>query len=136
LDKNGYCKILGDGTAEIKGKGRFYVFKKDAQSALVKKEEYLWKANVEVSFDINVDSIQSSDKRFINLGGCTNHFIDVDNNSNGRNYSVVGRYDGDWVGLKETVHCSYDEYIKKSQMFVMRAYFQGFDALYFYHIPK
>ena len=57
MDKDGYCKILGDGTAEIKGKGRFYVFKKDAQSALAKKEEYLWKPNVEVSFDINVDSI-------------------------------------------------------------------------------
>jgi hypothetical protein len=114
LDKNGYCKILGDGTAEIKGKGRFYVFKKDAQSALVKKEEYLWKANVEVSFDINVDSIQSSDKRFINLGGCTNRFIDIDNNSNGRNNSVVGRYDGDCVGFKkETIRGSYDEYIKK-----------------------
>ena len=29
-------KILGDGTAEIRGKGRFYVFKKDAESALTK----------------------------------------------------------------------------------------------------
>jgi hypothetical protein len=116
LDNDGYCKILGDGTAEIKGKGRFYVFKKDAQSALVKKEEYLWKPNVEVSFDINVDSILPSDKRFINLGGCTNHFTDVDKNSNGRNYSVVGRYDRDGVGFKkETIHGVYDEYFKKDQ---------------------
>jgi hypothetical protein len=117
LDKNGYCKILGNGTAEIKGKGRFYVFKKDAQVALAKKEEYLWKPNVEVSFDINVDSILSSDKRFINLGGCTNHFTaNIDNNSNGRNYSVVGRYDRDGVGFKkETIHGVYDEYIKKNQ---------------------
>ena len=116
LDNGGYCKILGEGTAEIKGKGRFYVFKKDAQSALARKEEYLWKPNVEVSFDINVDSILSSDKRFINLGGCTNHFTDVDKNSNGRNYSVVGRYDRNGVGFKkETIHGVYDEYFKNDQ---------------------
>ena len=111
LDEGGYCKILGNGTTEIKGKGRFYVFKKDAESALTKQTQYLWKPSVEVSFDINVDGILSSDKRFINLGGCTNHFADVSNNSNGRNYSVVGRYDGDGIGFKkETIHGAYDEY--------------------------
>ena len=41
LDKDGYFKILGDGMAEFKGKGRLYVLKKDEESALDKKEEYL-----------------------------------------------------------------------------------------------
>ncbi|MGA7603879.1 MAG: hypothetical protein WCE33_12435 [Nitrososphaeraceae archaeon] len=110
LDSDGYLKILGDGTAEIGGKGRFYVFKKDAQTALSKQTQYLWSPSVEVSFEINVDSILSSDKRFINLGGPTNHFTDVSGNSNGRNYSVVGRYDRAGVGFKkETIHGVYDE---------------------------
>ncbi|MGA9298235.1 MAG: hypothetical protein WBV72_12585 [Nitrososphaeraceae archaeon] len=110
LDSDGYLKILGDGTAEIGGKGRFYVFKKDAQAALSKQTQYLWSPSVEVSFEINVDSILSSDKRFINLGGPTNHFTDVSGNSNGRNYSVVGRYDRAGVGFKkETIHGVYDE---------------------------
>jgi hypothetical protein len=110
LDSDGYLKILGDGTAEIGGKGRFYVFKKDAQTALSKQTQYLWSPSVEVSFEINVDSILSSDKRFINLGGPTNHFTDVSGNSNGRNYSVVGRYDRTGVGFKkETIHGVYDE---------------------------
>jgi hypothetical protein len=110
LDPDGYLKILGDGTAEIGGKGRFYVFKKDAQAALSKQTQYLWSPSVEVSFEINVDSILSSDKRFINLGGPTNHFTDVSGNSNGRNYSVVGRYDRAGVGFKkETIHGVYDE---------------------------
>jgi hypothetical protein len=110
LDSDGYLKILGDGTAEIGGKGRFYVFKKDAQTALSKQTQYLWSPSVEISFEINVDSILSSDKRFINLGGPTNHFTDVSGNSNGRNYSVVGRYDRAGVGFKkETIHGVYDE---------------------------
>ena len=116
LDPDGYLKILGDGTAEIGGKGRFYVFKKDVQAALSRRNEYLWSPSVEVSFDINVDSIQPSDKRFINLGGPTNHFADVLANSNGRNYSVVGRYDRGGVGFKkETLHGVYDEYFKIDQ---------------------
>ncbi|HEY6405128.1 MAG TPA: hypothetical protein VIX38_03525 [Nitrososphaeraceae archaeon] len=116
LDPDGYLKILGDGTAEIGGKGRFYVFKKDAQAALSRQNEYLWSPSVEVSFDIKVDSIQSSDKRFINLGGPTNHFTEVLDNSNGRNYSVVGRYDRAGVGFKkETLHGVYDEYFKMDQ---------------------
>ena len=111
LDNGGYCKILGNGVAEIGGKGRFYVFKNDAQSAIAKQTQYLWSPTVEVSFDINVDSILPSGKRFINLGGCTNHFADVSDNSNGRNYSVVGRYDRDGIGFKkETIHDAYDEY--------------------------
>ncbi|MGB7680008.1 MAG: hypothetical protein WBL49_14460 [Nitrososphaeraceae archaeon] len=110
LDSDGYLKILGDGTAEIGGKGRFYVFKKDAQTALSKQTQYLWSPSVEISFEINVDSILSSDKRFINLGGPTNHFTDVSGNSNGRNYSVAGRYDRAGVGFKkETIHGVYDE---------------------------
>jgi hypothetical protein len=110
LDSDGYLKILGDGTAEIGGKGRFYVFKKDAQTALSRQTQYLWSPSVEVSFEINVDSILSSDKRFINLGGPTNHFTDISGNSNGRNYSVVGRYDRAGVGFKkETIHGVYDE---------------------------
>jgi hypothetical protein len=109
--EDGSLKILGNGVAELNGKGRMYVFKKDAQSALAKKTEYLWKSNVEVSYDVRVDKVLSADKRFINIGGCTNHFTDVNNNSNGRNYSVVGRYDRKGVGLKkETVHGAYDEY--------------------------
>jgi len=100
LDDDGYFKIRGDGTAEFKGKGRLYVLKEDEKAALDKKEEYLWEPNLEVSCDIKVDSIGSSDddddeddkkkkKRnddddddkkkkkqaaFINVGGCTNHF--------------------------------------------------------------
>ena len=77
---------------------------------LRKQTQYLWSPSVEVSFEINVDSILSSDKRFINLGGPTNHFTDVSGNSNGRNYSVVGRYDRAGVGFKkETIHGVYDE---------------------------
>lgn len=110
LDPDGYLKILGDGTAEIGGKGRFYVFKKDAHTALSKVTQYLWSPSVEVSFEINVDSILLSDKRFINLGGPTNHFTDVSGNSNGRDYSVVGRYDRAGVRFKkETIHGVYDE---------------------------
>jgi hypothetical protein len=118
LDKDGYCRILGDGTAEIKGKGRFYVFKKDAQSALAKKEEYLWKPNVEVSCDIKVDEIAESDKEFINIGGCTNHFGEASGNSNGRNYSVVFRLDRNGLGFKkETCHGIYDEeHLKEEKM--------------------
>jgi hypothetical protein len=56
LDNGGYCKILGNGTAEISGKGRFYVFKNDAQSALSKQTQYLWSPSVEISFEINFDT--------------------------------------------------------------------------------
>ncbi|MDF3033002.1 MAG: hypothetical protein K0R91_836, partial [Nitrososphaeraceae archaeon] len=107
----GSLKILGDGTAELSGKGRMYVFKRDVESALAKKTEYLWQPNLEVSYDVKVDEILSSGKRFINIGGCTHHFTDHEGNSNGRNYSVVGRYDGSGVGFKkETIHGCYDEY--------------------------
>lgn len=57
-----------------------------------------------------VEEILPSDKRFINVGGVTNHFTDVAHNSNGRNYSVVFRLDRDGLGYKkETIHGVYDE---------------------------
>jgi hypothetical protein len=129
LDNDGYCKILGNGVAEIGGKGRFYVFKKDEKSALEKKEEYLWKPNIEVGCDIKVDSIVSSGddddddddkkkkkrpKAFINVGGCTNHFASHNGdknviNSNGRNYNIRAYLNRGFVGYeKETIHGIYD----------------------------
>jgi hypothetical protein len=124
--EGGKVKISGDGIAEIDGKGRLYIFKKDKQSALDKKTECLWEPNLEVSCEIKVDEVVSdeNEKKFFNIGGCTNHFTDdagldfskSENkkraNSNGRNYSIVGRYDDDdtKVGFKkETVHGVYDE---------------------------
>jgi hypothetical protein len=124
--EGGKVKISGDGIAEIDGKGRLYIFKKDKQSALDKKIECLWEPNLEVSCEIKVDEVvaDEKEKKFFNIGGCTNHFTDdagldfseAENkkraNSNGRNYSIVGRYDDDdtKVGFKkETVHGVYDE---------------------------
>lgn len=96
---------------EVIGKGRFYLFKKDEQSAMMKLGEYLWGPNIEVSAEIKVDEvIQEDEKKFINLGGPTNHFTEVDGNSNGRNYSLVFRLDRGGLGFKkETVHGVYDE---------------------------
>ena len=129
LDNDGYCKILGNGVAEIGGKGRFYVFKKDEKSALEKKEEYLWEPNIEVSCEIKVESIVTSDddddddddkkkkkrpKAFINVGGCTNHFAPHNGdknviNSNGRNYNIRAYLNRGFVGYeKETIHGIYD----------------------------
>jgi hypothetical protein len=124
--EGGEVRISGDGIAEIDGKLRLYIFKKDKQSALDKKTECLWEPNLEVSCEIKVDEVVSEEdeKKFFNIGGCTNHFTDDAGldfskdenkeraNSNGRNYSVVGRYDDDdtKVGFKkETVHGVYDE---------------------------
>jgi hypothetical protein len=124
LDDDGYCKILVDGTAEVKGKGRFYIFKKDEQSALAKQEQYLWSPNIEVSCDIRVDSALKRGKRFINIGGPTNHFADVDGNSNGRNYSIVGRFDSAEIGFKkETIHGAYDEYEKKKTRLKLKTWY-------------
>jgi hypothetical protein len=116
LDENGSVKqsLEDPKTLTISGKGRFYLFKKDEQAALAKQEQYLWGPNVEVSCEIRVDEIVGSDKRFINIGGTTNHFADVDGNSNGRNYSLVFRLDRGGLGFKkETIHGVYDEYHKK-----------------------
>jgi hypothetical protein len=106
----GPFKILGDGTAEFNGKGRFYVFKKDEESALEKKTEFLWKPNLEVSCNISVDEIVTSGTAFINVGGCTNHFASVNRNSNGRNYSIRALFSRGFVGYeKETIHHVYDD---------------------------
>lgn len=104
-----------NGIIEI-AKGRLYYFKKDEQSALAKKTEYLWKPGIEVSLDIKVDELLDEDKQFINVGGPTNHFTGVKDNSNGRNYSVVFRLDRNGLGYKkETVHGLYDEDHTKSE---------------------
>jgi hypothetical protein len=115
---DGPFKILGDGTAEFNGKGRFYVFKEDEKSALDKKTEFLWKPNLEVSCDIRVDEIVTSQddddddipKAFINVGGCTNHFAPHNRNSNGRNYNLRAYFSRGFVGYeKETIHPVYDD---------------------------
>jgi hypothetical protein len=124
---DGEFNILGNGIAEFNGKGRLYVFKKDEQAALEKKEEFLWEPNIEVSCDIKVDSIVSSSdddeknkknkkrqKVFINVGGCTNHFAPHNGdknvtNSNGRNYSIRAYFNKGQMGYeKETIHGIYD----------------------------
>jgi len=112
LDTDGSITVNYLNEAFINGKGRFYLFKKDEQSALAKQEQYLWGPNIEVSLDIKVDEVISSDKRFVNIGGPTNHFTDVvEGNSNGRNYSLVLRFDRSGVAFKkETIHGVYDEY--------------------------
>src|SRR5688500_1404891 len=113
LDTDGSITVNYLNEASIKGKGRLYLFKKDEKAALAKQEQYLWGPDIEVSCEIRVDEIVSSDKRFINIGGCTNHFADVDGNSNGRNYSLVFRLDRGGLGFKkETIHGTYDEYHK------------------------
>jgi hypothetical protein len=105
----GYFRVTPDNVIEMQ-KGRLYLFKKDEQSALAKKTEYLWKPNIEVSIDIKIDKLLAEDKQFINVGGPTNHFADVNDNSNGRNYSVVFRLDRNGLGFKkETIHGVYDE---------------------------
>jgi hypothetical protein len=118
LDISGAFRFI-NGVAEIDGKGRFYLFKKDEQAALAKKEEYLWSPNVEVSLDIKVSKIidyATDEKIFINIGGPTNHFTDVDGNSNGRNYSLVFRLDRNGLGFKkETIHGVYDEIHTKDE---------------------
>lgn len=107
---------MANDIAEIIGKGRFYLFKKDEAAALAKNEAYLWGPNVEVSCDIKVDEILGEDKRFINIGGPTNHFTNVNGNSNGRNYNVVFRLDRNGLGFKkETIHGTYDEYHLKDE---------------------
>lgn len=117
LDDRGHFKILGDGIAEFTGKGRLYVFKKNEKAALDKKTEHLWNPNLEISCDIKIDRIVSSDeeKAFVNVGGCTNHFAGNaakggDNrNSNGRNYSIRAYFNTDKVVYyKETIHQVYD----------------------------
>jgi hypothetical protein len=92
-----------------------YVFKKDVSAASARDTTQLWSGNIEVSYEVKVDEVLSSDKRFINIGGPTNHFVDVENNSNGRNYTVVARFDRSGVGFKkETIHGAYDEYETRS----------------------
>ena len=113
---DGNFNILGDGVAEFNGKGRLYAFKKDEAAALDKNTEFLWKPNLEVSCDIRVDEIVTSDDEeeeepaFINIGGCTNHFASVNGNSNGRNYSIRAFFSRGFVGYeKETIHKVYDK---------------------------
>ena len=49
------------------------------------------------------------ERNFINFGGCTNHFADVNKNSNGRNYSINIELEDHKVGFKkETIHRVYD----------------------------
>lgn len=113
---DGPFTILGNGTAEFNGKGRLYVFKKDEESALDKKTEFLWKPNLEISCEMRVDEIvtpedeEEEEKAFINVGGCTNHFASVNRNSNGRNYSIRVYFSRGFVGYeKETIHKVYDD---------------------------
>jgi hypothetical protein len=118
---DGDFTILGNGTAEFNGKGRLYVFKRDEESALDKKTEFLWKPNLEVSCEMRIDEIVTSEdeddeaKAFINVGGCTNHFARHNGeknitNSNGRNYSLRAYFSRGFVGYeKETIHRVYDD---------------------------
>jgi hypothetical protein len=110
---NGYFNILGNGEAEFSvAQGRFYVFKNEQTMDFnLNKERDLWSPNLEVSCDIKIEDLNypRKDKKFINFGGCTNHFADVGKNSNGRNYSMNIELEDPKVGFKkETIHGVYD----------------------------
>lgn len=117
----GYLKILGNGEAEFSvAQGRFYVFKNE-QTGFKKPTDFdlseerdLWSPNLEVSCEMKIEDLSypRKKKKFINFGGCTNHFtvdISKDDNSNGRNYSMNIDLDDHKVGFKkETIHKVYD----------------------------
>ena len=109
----GYLKILGNGEAEFSvAEGRFYVFKNEQTTDFnLNQERDLWSPNLEASCDIKIDDLNypREKRKFINFGGCTNHFTDVESNSNGRNYSIEIKLEDPKVRFKkETIHGVYD----------------------------
>jgi hypothetical protein len=109
----GYLEILGNGEAEFSvAQGRFYVFKNEQTTDFdLNEERDLWSPNLEVSCDLKIENLNypRKDKKFINFGGCTNHFADIKDNSNGRNYSMNIELEDQEVGFKkETIHEVYD----------------------------
>lgn len=121
----GHLKILGNGEAEFSmAQGRIYVFKneqtmnfnnlnekKDLNFNNLNKEQDLWSPNLEVSCNMKIEDLNfpRKERRFINFGGCTNHFASVNKNSNGRNYSMNIELEDSEIGFKkETIHGVYD----------------------------
>jgi hypothetical protein len=115
---SGYFKILGNGSTEFKSSsGRLFVFK-DTEEGFHNNMDNLWGPNIEVSAEIKVTSIAYPErgKNFIDLGGPTNHWVNLIDRRmseyavDGRNYSLDIRLDRSHFGFKkETVHSIYDD---------------------------